>query len=994
MCLSTPLLPSSKAGKNVDGYNFMLPYSSWFECTPLQPRTDARKKGRCCHTALSLFKAASLLLLFHNHLSCVFPEKKTVVIKLSKETNMESIIPPPPICAYTYEPLYATVNKARRSSFEQAVLPPPPPEFDDEEIQYETELEAMYGGKPLANTAAIIIQRAYRNYKLQSQFSQLLRLAKSTERLNHRLTLMENDEFVRPALKTFQGTQRQITIRPQSSPVPENIDQLLLEAAGLSNLTQQIRGPSERHLMNRKIPVSISKPELKQGQQHQQYLRRTTSLRVQRNKHKAVLAAKDDLVSRTSPCSSPVPPPCPPLKGFYHADIYGGKTQEFRKPSVAPRPPQRTVSFLEQQRLPQKIVSKQQEPIYGVNFHARTMSCVEYGEQTSPLDHSRSNSSPAPLSPPIGLVPPPVPPSDHVIIDIEEDKTDLPLPPPPYISPPASRASPPLPPPPPQKAPDQNRQHCDSSSSTSSIDSGFRSSVGEHGLTHSPASAVPSEGRDDWIRSPNFIGSPNAAKSVQNSVFEPRSVFHDSKHNLQLEQSQSHVNSAIYGQVGYPIRNVNAQSHYQSPQDHYPLDMSADTTYSDLYGRILKTNSSNSNFPRSNTSIQNYQSFKVKKSVRIQAPEGSLTSTESALSSMDDLSRRRQYRVGLNLFNQNPERGMDFLIKKSFLEYSPASAAKFLKGRKGLSRKMVGEYLCSLQRPFNLAVLHSFVHEMDFSGLHLDIALRQLYEEVTFPGEAQKVEKMIEVFSRRYIQCNQMFVAGFNSPDTIFVLAYAMVLLNTDLHSKAVRSTKRMKRDDFVQNLRGIDSGADVEEDMVKGIYDRIKTSEFKPGADHVSQVARLEEAIQGIRKRGQPSPLANNQYRRLVCFCRLTEVTDINKPNKKSTLKKEVDHQRGVFLFNDLIIVAKTITKGKKTSHQYKYCLQLRDMRINVFCTHYHQFGIQLQDRLTGRVVATFNARSDTDRQRFVNDLQEASAEISEMERANAQINDSETLC
>ena len=47
----------------------------------------------------------------------------------------------------------------------------------------------------------------------------------------------------------------------------------------------------------------------------------------------------------------------------------------------------------------------------------------------------------------------------------------------------------------------------------------------------------------------------------------------------------------------------------------------------------------------------------------------------------------------------------------------------------------VGDYLTDLRRPFNLAVLHCFMHEcMDFSGLHLDIALRQAHAEVTFPG--------------------------------------------------------------------------------------------------------------------------------------------------------------------------------------------------------------------------------------------------------------------
>jgi len=47
---------------------------------------------------------------------------------------------------------------------------------------------------------------------------------------------------------------------------------------------------------------------------------------------------------------------------------------------------------------------------------------------------------------------------------------------------------------------------------------------------------------------------------------------------------------------------------------------------------------------------------------------------------------------------------------------------------------------------------------------------------------------------------------------------------------------------------------------------------------------------------------------------------------------------------------------------------------------------------------VATFNARSETDQQRFVNDLQEAAAEVVEMERASVMLNDlvadSETMC
>lgn len=67
--------------------------------------------------------------------------------------------------------------------------------------------------------------------------------------------------------------------------------------------------------------------------------------------------------------------------------------------------------------------------------------------------------------------------------------------------------------------------------------------------------------------------------------------------------------------------------------------------------------------------------------------------------------RKRQYRVGLNLFNKKPERGIGYLIRRGFLENSPQGVARFLISRKGLSKQMIGEYLGNLQNTFNMAVL-------------------------------------------------------------------------------------------------------------------------------------------------------------------------------------------------------------------------------------------------------------------------------------------------
>ena len=88
-----------------------------------------------------------------------------------------------------------------------------------------------------------------------------------------------------------------------------------------------------------------------------------------------------------------------------------------------------------------------------------------------------------------------------------------------------------------------------------------------------------------------------------------------------------------------------------------------------------------------------------------------------------------------------------------------------------------------------------------------------------------------------------------------------------------LQAEKRMKLEDFVRNLRNIDDGHDLDHEMLSGIYERIKTSEFRPGSDHVTQVMKVQQTI--VAK----CPNLSLPHRRLVCYCRLYEVND---PNKK----------------------------------------------------------------------------------------------------------------
>ncbi|XP_078061365.1 IQ motif and SEC7 domain-containing protein 2-like isoform X4 [Mustelus asterias] len=340
----------------------------------------------------------------------------------------------------------------------------------------------------------------------------------------------------------------------------------------------------------------------------------------------------------------------------------------------------------------------------------------------------------------------------------------------------------------------------------------------------------------------------------------------------------------------------------------------------------------------------------------------------------NDVMQRRQYRIGLNLFNKKPEKGIQYLIERGFVADTPIGVARFILERKGLSRQMIGEFLGNRQKQFNRDVLDCVVDEMDFGGMELDEALRKFQSHIRVQGEAQKVERLIESFSQRYCICNPALVRQFRNPDTIFILAFAIILLNTDMYSPNVKPERKMKLDDFIKNLRGVDNGEDIPRDMLVGIYHRIQKRELRTNDDHVSQVQAVERLIVGKK------PVLSLPHRRLVCCCRLYEVPDPNRPQKQGV------HQREVFLFNDLLVVTKVFQKKKiSVTYSFRQSFALHEMKVNLFQNAYYPHGIKLASSIPSaekKILIIFNAPSVQDRTRFASDLRESVAEVQEMEK------------
>jgi IQ motif/SEC7 domain-containing protein len=87
-------------------------------------------------------------------------------------------------------------------------------------------------------------------------------------------------------------------------------------------------------------------------------------------------------------------------------------------------------------------------------------------------------------------------------------------------------------------------------------------------------------------------------------------------------------------------------------------------------------------------------------------------------------------------------------------------------------------------------------------SLLVDEALRKFQTYFRMPGESQKIEYLLNAFSLRYIESNSLECEKiFNcAEETINVLAYAIILLNTSIHNPNVKQNEKIKFDQFCIN--------------------------------------------------------------------------------------------------------------------------------------------------------------------------------------------------
>jgi len=193
-----------------------------------------------------------------------------------------------------------------------------------------------------------------------------------------------------------------------------------------------------------------------------------------------------------------------------------------------------------------------------------------------------------------------------------------------------------------------------------------------------------------------------------------------------------------------------------------------------------------------------------------------------------DKAIKSNLEVGIEAFNKNPIKGLKTLTGRGVVtEDSPSSAALFLKEHSDrLDPTAVGELL-GHHDDFSIAVMHAYIEMEKFSGLAVDAALRSLLFNFRLPGEAQKIDRIIEKFAAQYCVDNPGVFATADAP---YLLAFAIIMLNTDAHNPLAEA--RISIEDFVTMCVYQTEAGEFEEilpaEEVQQLYRRIVEEEIK----------------------------------------------------------------------------------------------------------------------------------------------------------------------
>jgi len=170
------------------------------------------------------------------------------------------------------------------------------------------------------------------------------------------------------------------------------------------------------------------------------------------------------------------------------------------------------------------------------------------------------------------------------------------------------------------------------------------------------------------------------------------------------------------------------------------------------------------------------------------------------------------------LFNKHPAQGILFMRENGLIDDTPRSITKFLFDAKELEVTQRSNWL---DKNFK-NLISDYLSWFDFKGIFVVDALRMFLSTYRFAGDSSKLDGVLSAFADQY---NANNANRFANEDTACILAYSIIMLNTDLHNPKVK--RHISKKEFLHNLREIDGGANLAEEYLSLIYEAVRNEPF-----------------------------------------------------------------------------------------------------------------------------------------------------------------------
>ncbi|XP_071633028.1 brefeldin A-inhibited guanine nucleotide-exchange protein 1-like [Temnothorax longispinosus] len=167
--------------------------------------------------------------------------------------------------------------------------------------------------------------------------------------------------------------------------------------------------------------------------------------------------------------------------------------------------------------------------------------------------------------------------------------------------------------------------------------------------------------------------------------------------------------------------------------------------------------------------------------------------------------------------------------------------------------------------------MYHYIDQMNFAERDLVTALKYFLEGFRLPGEAQKIDRLIEKFASRYCECNPNN-GLFTSADTAYVLGFSIIMLSTDLRSPQIKN--KMTKERYIK------------------IYDEIAGNEIKMKSNPNNSRLAGKQLISSEKKRR----LLWNMEMEVISTAAKNLMESVSHVQASFTTAKHLEHMQPMF--------------------------------------------------------------------------------------------------